>query len=382
MTDRSRFVALLLLAGAGACEHSRPVDPGPGPPPPLRTGPSPLRITFNVDSEWNPVFTRDGSGILYSFQLPGRIDRDRCLGLVPASGGTLIGELCWRSGGDLDSVDVVVTAAESPSGRLAFVADRGSRTSTFPTARALLVGPPRDPENAELVLGFPTQGGSTIFVWDGARDLTWLDDSTLVFVAVRYGYSSGSGSAPPDTLITGIEVVKLDLRTDPPGVRVYPITRYASSVAAGPAAGTVIFTAGGDSRVFTLNVTSGAVAQLYDFGALGIARDARLVNGMLVAVVGGKISYAFEPLYGFAVQRDQGGHVFSVDLLGANVPILLTPDAIIDSMLLWRRLDLSPSRTTVVAEGNPARIVPLPCDCPDKDTVVSGRSDLYLIAVP
>src|SRR3990170_2632702 len=124
MTDRSRFVALLLLAGAGACEHSRPVDPGPGPPPPLRTGPSPLRITFNVDSEWNPVFTRDGSGILYSFQLPGRIDRDRCLGLVPASGGTLIGELCWRSGGDLDSVDVVVTAAESPSGRLAFVADR------------------------------------------------------------------------------------------------------------------------------------------------------------------------------------------------------------------------------------------------------------------
>ncbi len=376
MTTRSRFLAALLLLFAGACEHSRPAEPGTVEPPPPLSGPPPIRLTFNIDSEWNPVFTRDGSGILYSFAVPGRIDRDRCLGRLPAAGGTLIGELCWRGGGDLDSVDVVVTGSESPSGRLAFVADRGSRNSTFPTARALLVGPPRDAENASVVLGFPTQGGGTIFVWDGARDLTWLDDSTLVFVAVRYAYSNGSASSPPDTLITGIEVVKLDLRTDPHGVRFYPLTRYASSVAAGPGPGTVIFTAGGDARVFTLNVTSGAVGLLYDFGALGIARDARLVNGKLVAVVGGFVSYGFEQVYAMNVQRDQGGPLFSVDLLGAAVPILLTAS----SDLFFRHVTLDPGATAVVAEGYRLTYEQLPFGV--IDTTAAPVSDLYLVPVP
>lgn len=380
MTTRSRLVALLLLPLAGgwggACEHSRPAEPGAVEPPPPLGGPPPVRLTFNSDSEWNPVFTRDGSGILYSFALPGRIDRDRCLGLLPAAGGTLVGELCWRSGNDLDSVDVVVTAAESPSGRLAFVADRGSRHSAFPTARALLVGRPHDPENAELALGFPTQGGGTIFVWYGARDLTWLDDSTLVFAAQRYGYSGGGAGSQPDTLITGIEVVKLDLRTDPPGVRVYPLTRYASSVGAGPGPGMVIFTAGGDSRVFTLNLASGAVGVLYDFGALGIARDARLVNGKLVAVVGGFVSYAFEQVYAMDVQRDQGGPLYGVDLLGAAVPILLTAS----SDLFFRHVTLSPGGTAAVAEGYRLTYAQLPFGA--IDTTASQVSDLYLVPVP
>jgi hypothetical protein len=376
MTTRSRLVALLLLPLAGACEHSRPIEPGTVELAPPLGGPPPVRLTFNIESEWNPVFTRDGSGVFYSFAVPGRIDRDRCLGLLPAAGGTHRSELCWRGGADLDSVDVVVTGAESPSGRLSFVADRGSRRSNYPDARALLVGPPHDPESAELVVGFPGQGGNTIFVWDGAGDLTWLDDSTLVFVALRYGYSGGATNAPPlDTTITGIEVVKLDLRRDPPGIRVYPLTRYASSVAAGPGPGTVIFTAGGDSRVFTLNLATGAAGLLYDFGALGIARDARLVGGKLVAVVGGFVSYGYETQFAMDVQRDQGGPLYSVDLLGAAVPILLTAS----SDLFFRHVTLNPAGTVAVAEGYRLTVVPR---LGFSDTTVSQVSDLYRVPVP
>lgn len=368
MTLRLRFAALLLpvLAAAAGCEHSRPAEPGdPEPAPPL-TGSPPLRITYNPEDEWNPVYTQDGTGILYSFAVPGRADRDRCLGLLPAAGGTMQGELCWRGPGEGDSADVVVTGAESPGGRLAFVAERSRSSSFFPSARALLAGPPRDPENAAVILPFPFSHSNVL--WHGARDLTWLDDSTLVFVAELYGYNQGGSSGPPDTLRTGIEVVRLDLRTDPATIRSYGVTRWASSVALGPGPGTVIFTVGGDARVFTLDLATGAAALLHDFGALGIARDARLVNGTLVAVVGGYVTYAFDSPHAREVQRDLGGPIYAVDLAGAAAPILLT--AATDA---YRHLSLAPSGATVAAERYPVT------EIEPGTFVVGAQADIYLV---
>lgn len=371
------FLAALALAAA-ACGHERPADPGVVEPPPPLTGNPPIRLTFNPESDWNPVFARDGAGVMYSYAIPGRADRDRCLGLLPAAGGTLQGELCWRGPAEADSSDVVVLAAESPGGRLAFVVERGLPTAFAPNVRALLAGPPRDAEHATVLLSFPVSVSPIL--WHGAGDLTWLDDSTLVFVAQTYGYRRGSAGEQPDTLITGVEIARLDLRTDPPTPRVYGNTRYASSVAPGADPGTVILTAGGDPRVYTLNLASGTIGLLYDFGTLGIARDARLVNGRLLAVVGGKVTYGYDAAIGFEVQRDEGGAVYLVDLGGAAVPILMTPSAGTDSTLLFRHPAFSPDGTVAVAEGYRAALVPQPFG--QVDTVVDGRADLYRIPVP
>src|SRR5436309_1960365 len=97
----------------------------------------------------------------------------------------------------------------------------------------------------------------------------------------------------------------------PPAV---PATLYASSVAPGGTADVIFFTLGGDSRVFR-RVRSGATdSVVHDFGAAGIARDVQVAGTRLVAVVGGTISFAYDSLLGYAVQRDAGGFLYLVDL--------------------------------------------------------------------
>jgi hypothetical protein len=133
--------------------------------------------------------------------------------------------------------------------------------------------------------------------------------------------------------------------------------------------------------VYTLNLATGVVAPLYDFGALGIARDARVVaGGRLVAIVGGKVSYGFDNTYQLGVQRDGGGVVYAVDLPG-GAPRQVAPDFLsLGTRRLFRHVSALPGGA--VAEGYLATIVPVPCDCPAQDTVVSRSSDLFLIALP
>jgi hypothetical protein len=361
------LAAAQMLAG---CEGSRPYTIGDPEAPPPPSGPFPRRITWSSESDWNPAFSFAGDRLLYSFAVPGRSDGDRCLAWLPAAGGRQERELCWRGGGDRDSTDVVVLGAESPGGRLAFVVERGRAGALVPTDRALLVTPPGRWTDAAVALTFPRPAGG--LTWFGARDPTWLDDSTLVLVALLYAYSSTPNI---DTTVSGIEIASLDLRATPPTLRVYPATRYASSVAPGPAPGTVIFTLGGDTRVYRLDLASGAQTVLYDFGALGIARDARLVGSTLVAVVGGAVTYGYESLYLMDVQRDRGGPVYAVDIAGAGPPVLLTPAA----NRFFRHLTLSPTATMVAAEGYAVTYVVTPFGV---DTLVSETADLYLVAVP
>lgn len=367
----ARAVSAIAVAALAACDPSRPYEPSlPEAPPPL-AGPSPLRITFNNAADWRPAFTPDGTQLWYSFQVPGRPDRDRCVAKIPAGGGRQSDILCWRTAGDLDSTDAVVLAAESPSGRLAFVAERGRVNATVPAARALLVGPPGNPDQARLVMTFPRTGRP--YAWYGIGDLWWLDDSTLLVVPQLYAYSGTTPGSSADTTISGIEVARINLRND--SITFYGLTRFASSVAPGPAPGTAIFTVGGDTRVFTLNLATGSTAVFYDFAPIGVPRDVRLVGNRLFAVVGGKVYYAFEPLFGMGVQRDWGGPVYVVDVQAGTPPRLLTLFG-----RFYRHLAAAPDGASLVAEGYGVTIVSI--SPTEQDTVVSENGDLFVIQVP
>lgn len=50
-----------------------------------------VQLTFNAEQAYWPVWTHVGRGILYSFVVPGTTAGLRCLGLLPAAGGTRMG---------------------------------------------------------------------------------------------------------------------------------------------------------------------------------------------------------------------------------------------------------------------------------------------------
>lgn len=368
-----RAVPTFAAAALAACEPSRPYETSPPEPPPPLTGASPLRITYNSAADWRPAFTPDGAQLWYSFQVPGRPDRDRCVAKIPAAGGRQSGTVCWRGAGELDSTDAVVLAAESPSGRLAFVAERGGRNATVPTGRALLASPPGDPDRASLVMTFPRTGNP--FAWYGIGDMWWLDDSTLLLVPQLYAYSGTTPGSSADTTISGIEVARVDLRTSPASLRIYGLTRFASSAAPGPTPGTAIFTIGGDTRVFELNLATGSTTVLYDFAPIGIPRDVRMVGDRLFAVVAGKVYYNYEPLFGMGVQRDWGGPVYMVDVQAGTPPRLLTLFG-----RFYRHLAAAPDGASLVAEGYAVTIVSI--SVTEQDTIVSENGDLFVIQVP
>src|SRR5204863_9312815 len=108
---------------------------------------------------------------------------------------------------------------------------------------------------------------------------------------------------PVDTLRTAVAVVRLALGTAAASLPVGPGTRFASAVAAGESADIISYTLGGDARVYRRVLSTGTVSVAHDFGT-GIARDVQVVGARLIAVVGGDVSFAFDSVLGYPIQRD------------------------------------------------------------------------------
>jgi hypothetical protein len=213
-----------------------------------------------------------------------------------------------------------------------------------------------------------------------ATHLTWSGESTLVYVAEIINYKPSAPEIPPDTEATGVELVKLTFHGDSMVARdVLPATLGASSVSPGPG-DTVYYTMGGDSRVLSLALGTGQSSVLYDFGALGIARDVQVAGGRVVAVVGGRVRFGFSADFGVVTQWDSGGAIMSATLPAAT-PVELASIAPVSRIgtHTYRHLALSPSGRSVVAEvysmvERKLRFV--------TDTVVNKQANLWLFDVP
>ncbi len=349
---------VLLVVSLCACSHpdafpsGDPADGGPFP------GAPPQRLTLNTAVDQAPAWYPDGSALLYTFDQADRPDLDRCIGLLPPGGGARGAERCPTGDVRGDSADVYEWAAASPGGRLAWVEQHGPAGFRSPSRGAIAVGS-LNPVSAVRVLRTLPYLAPSGAIHATATHLGWIGEDTVVYVGADVVTSRACQGCKLDTMVIGHDVVTLDLATDPATLAIVPGTAGATSV--WPAGGSVLYTLGGDSHVFRRQLTSGVVDTVYDFGGLGIARDAGLVGSQLTAVVGGRVSFGIDPSFG-PVQRDSGGTLYLVDLTTPS------PTALSPASQLLRHAAPAAGRGVVAAEAT--------------DTAGPFIPDLFLYQLP
>jgi hypothetical protein len=334
-------------------------------------------LTFNIGSDLAPAWLPDESGFLYSYERTDVPTADRCLGILPADGGTRTLSFCQLALSHDDSTDAYLSPVAGPSGSLAYVSTNARRGQLSAPSNAIVIGTLAAPGITQRVRSLPYLAPSGRS-HDGASHLTWLDATTLAYVGNLVTYRSQCTGCAPDTVTTGLDVMRLDLSGPTPVMTLVPGTDYASSVEAA-GAGAVYYTLGGDSRVLRQDLLTGTVTVVHDFGASGIVRDLRVVGSQLIAVVGGLVSFAVDSAVG-PLQDDHGGALYLVNLTTGQETRLAPPG------LIFRHPALSPSGQRIVAEGLPIRLDTLRDSTNTvigvDTTLLSNRADIWLLQGP
>ena len=325
------LIAVLLLLG---CDHTAPFDPPGAPDLGPRGAGNPVQVTYNLGTDLRPSWLPDGSAFFYSME---RADRDRCLALMPSSGGTVQDQICDRAPTSGDSIAAFESAALAPDGRLAYM--RASAAVVPPTlvplTLELRLGTRAAPSGV-IVRAFPYTASSGR-IHQGLEGLQWLDAERLVYVAEEVTYDRACGTCPVDTVRTGIEVVTLIPGTGTPVI--VPGTDGATSVAVA-GSDTIYYARASTTTIERRVLSSGVVTPVHGFGD-GV-RDVTAGGGRLVAVSGSGRLWLVQP--------------------GSGATELTAP-----AVTQFRRPALSPDGTRLVVEGY---------------TFLSRSADLWLFDLP
>lgn len=350
-----RVVSLIASAtvALGACAHSEPFTvPDHGTDRPYAPGRE-AQLTLNPGHDRAPSWLPDGSGIIYSAERLDRADRDWCLEVLPPTGGRAVRTICAAGAHGDDSTDALVWAAVSPDGNIAYVHSQSRIGVRVPQSVALVVAPFDAPSRTTVVSDVPyTAPGSPTH--QGIAQVRWLGPGALVYRGDLVFLYTECRGCPVDSIASGRGLVLQSLGANGSRI-VLPGTDYASSVSAGADSDEVYYTLNGDSKVYRRSLSAGTAAVVADFGA--VVRDVHVVGSRLVAIVGGTVTFAYEPGQRDSVQRDDGGDVVLVDL-DSGIASLVAQGR-------YRNPALSPSGTRIVAER-----------------YVDRTTDLWLFEVP
>src|SRR4029077_3245378 len=115
------LIASAIAAGVLACNHTTPFSPQTY----AATGPfvpgDPSRLTYNTGVDTRASWLPDGSAFLYTQEQAGRPDHDRCLAVMPKTGGTVTRTICTNTDAAGDTLNVFESPAVSTTGQLAYV---------------------------------------------------------------------------------------------------------------------------------------------------------------------------------------------------------------------------------------------------------------------
>lgn len=285
---------------------------------PFQVG-EPLRLTYSPGTDRTAQWAPDGVHIYYAFdELRVGPSWRGCVGPLPATGGRRGTPICETDPNYVNRPSFPSWPAANVGGAVAFWRQVVSGGPLLPGKSDLVIRPPGESTALESVLPIPyfeaVQGRSH----QGIAFLQWLGTDSLIFVG------QGVVRSTNDNVSTGMEIVTFDPSLGTAGVAPIPGTQWASSVAVGGNSDTLYFTLGGDSMVYRRVRSTGVTDTIYDFGALGIARDVQVKQGRLTAVVGGNVTFGPHASLGMA-QYDGGGPIYAVDLPGGAPVMLGTP---------------------------------------------------------
>jgi len=362
--SRIRLAGLVLAATA--CAHSEPFEAEDvGSDVPFSSEP-PVRLTYSDGDDRTPAWLPDQSGIIYSSERLDEPAHDRCLLVLPPAGGQVTRSICATYPGHADSTDRFESPAVSADGRIAFMRAVGRIGLQKGPRLHFMLGDISDPERAREVTIIPyfAPSGKT---HGHISHLQWVSPTRLVYLGENLFYEGSTFF--PDTFTTGLEIMRADISGDAVTLSVVSGTELASSVAAGGDEDTIVFTLGGDSKVYRQSLSTGARSVVYDFAGAGIARDVQIRGSTLVAVVGRSVAFVQDLVHGWN-QRDEGGALYVVNLdTGASSSF--APPA-----TLFRRPALSPDGRSIVVEASPFALPRLTVEVDFNAT--NHRPDLWL----
>lgn len=355
--------AILAVLAAAGCGHGEPYSSAVTlePNQPVVVA-GVQRLTFGPNTDYGPRWLDSGT-IGFSYRPLGRADRDRCLARLSLAILRIAGTTCHAGQGDGDSTNAITLHALSPQGRLAYLYETGSVIAATPGLRSLRVATAARPESAAVVMTFPytVPGGLT---HQTAMQMDWLDENRIIYLAA---FVFPRLSPFNDTLPVSFELAVVDVAGGPPTV--VPNSRPVASVAVNPVNGEVFVSLKADSVVYRLDVATGALQPVYDFGPLGPVRWLAIRGTRLAGVVRGREANVPAVLAGISTLFDYGGEPFVVDLPAG------TPQPLTMNEHWFRGLHFDPTGTMLVGEGAPLTIVSLPTG---PDTTVQRTTNLWL----
>lgn len=210
------LVAMLLVTSA--CGHSESFvatgeEAASGPFATM----TPTRLTYATGMDLLSGFSPDGKTLLYSFQprflpppsVPARPDFDRCIGLLPAGGGTRR-EICRVDVTGDATTDAFEHAALGTDGALLYGAYSSGILAPLVSQGALRLATLEAPWPGRVLLTTPAVVGS--FSFDHFGTPRWLSTSTF-FVPVHDQSLVGSpdNEAKVDTIAFGIGILRGEL---------------------------------------------------------------------------------------------------------------------------------------------------------------------------
>jgi hypothetical protein len=256
-----RFPALLFPVLA-ACSHSEPFAADDFNTRVPFAAAEPARLTLSDFDDRAPAWLPDGESFLYSFVRTDTPEGDRCLGMLPRTGGQRTREICRWTPEDADSIESLDLPVVSADGRLAYLRTVAPSVNPDAGRRAIVSGTLDDPFGPVLrTLPFTTPAGALI---TEISEFRWVGETGIVFT----GFTVESVVPCPgcDAVLVRLPAGIIHLPADGSGtVSVLPGTEDVSALAVENGQ-TLLVARPGDQRIYRRNLSTGEESPVHDAG--------------------------------------------------------------------------------------------------------------------
>lgn len=177
---RGRWIGWMAALALPGCGHSDAFVPAISAVGPFNPG-TDVRLTLNPDQDYWPAWTDDGRGILYAFVNPVEdgvpANRHRCMGILPAAGGSRIWQWCDDRAVRADSVTSFTAYALATDGRLLYAeAIAPASSASFPRQITLWLADTAHPLNRTALLTLPAALPSVTWL----ADVAWTGPNSFI----------------------------------------------------------------------------------------------------------------------------------------------------------------------------------------------------------